>query len=110
MFDTIALLIPIVGFVCLVAIVRAIIDGRVKRRLAETQASEGMVRALVRADEAKRKHEALKWGLVMGLTGLALVIIELLNLGGEDPGAYGLLLGAAGAGLLLNHILQKRDA
>ncbi|RFF29499.1 hypothetical protein [Wenzhouxiangella sediminis] len=110
MFDIIALLIPIVGFICLVAIVRAVIDGRVKRRLAEMQASEGMVRALAQADEARRKHEVLKWGLVLGLTGFALVLIELFNLGSEDPGAYGLLLAAAGVGLLLNRVLQGRDA
>lgn len=109
MFDIIALLIPIVGFVCLVAIVRAVIDGRVKRRLAEMQASEGMVRALAQADEARRRHEVLKWGLVLGLTGFALFLIELFNLGSEDPGAYGLLLGAAGVGLLLSRTLQGRD-
>ncbi|MBY6204256.1 hypothetical protein [Halomonas denitrificans] len=109
MFDIIALLIPIVGFVCLVAIVRAVIDGRVKRRLAEMQASEGMVRELVRADLIKRRHELLKWGLLLGAIGLALVGIELLGLGSENPGTYGLLMGAAGAGLLVSRVLQGRD-
>lgn len=109
MFDIIAVLIPIVGFICLVAIVRAVIEGRVKRRLAEMQVSEDMVRALAEADAAKRQHEVLKWGLVLGLVGLALVLIELFGLGSEDPGAYGLLLGAAGFALVLNHVLQRRN-
>jgi hypothetical protein len=44
MDDILALLIPIVGFICLVVIVRAVIDGRLKRRLAETHASEELLR------------------------------------------------------------------
>ncbi len=109
MFDILALLIPIVGFVCLVAIVRAVIDGRVKRRLAETQASEAMVRALFEADAERRRQETLKWGLLLGGIGVALVMIELLGLGSDDPGGYGLLLGAAGVALLAHRVLQGRD-
>lgn len=109
MFDIIALLIPIVGFVCLFAIVRAVIDGRVKRRLAETQASEAMVRALFEADADRRRQETLKWGLLLGAIGLSLVVTDLLGLGGDDPGAYGLLLGAAGLALLVHRGLQGRD-
>jgi hypothetical protein len=109
MFDILALLIPIIGFVCLVAIVRAVIDGRLKRRLAETHASEELLRALAQADEASRRNGALKWGLVMLLTGSAFLAIQLFGLSSEDPGSYGLLLGAAGIGLLLHHTLQRRD-
>ena len=109
MDDILSLLIPIVGFICLVAIVRVVIDGRLKRRLAETHASEELVRALVEADDANRKQGTLKWGLVSGLTGVAFVLIELLDLGSEDPGSYGLLLAASGIGLLAHHFLQRRD-
>lgn len=109
MDDILSLLIPIVGFICLVAIVRTVIDGRLKRRLAETHASEELVRALAQADEANRKRSALKWGLIMGLTGLAFVLIELFDLGSEDPGSYGLLLAASGIGLLAHHFLQRRN-
>jgi hypothetical protein len=109
MDDILALLIPIVGFVCLVAIVRAVVEGRLRRRLAETHASEELVHALTQADVARRKHQSLKWGLILLLTGVAFGLIELFNLSSQDPGAYGILIGAAGLGLLILHFLQQGD-
>lgn len=108
MDDILSLLIPIIGFICLVAIVRAVVDGRLRRRLAETHASEELVRAIVEADQADRKQGAQKWGLVLVMLGMALGLVDLLELGSQDPGAYGLLLAAAGIGLLLHHMLQRR--
>ena len=108
MDDILSLLIPIVGFICLVAIVRAVVEGRLRRRLAETHASEELMRAIAQADEANRKHGALKWGLVLGWSGVAFGLIDALGLDCNDPGAYGLLLGAAGIALLLHHFLQQR--
>lgn len=107
MDDILSLLIPIVGFICLVAIVRAVVDGRLRRRLAETHASEELVRALAEADRDQRRHGALKWGLVLVASGLAFVLMEVFGLGSEDPAAYGLLLGCTGIGLLVHHVLQQ---
>lgn len=110
MDDILSLLIPMVGFVCLVAIVRAVETGRLRRRLAETHASEDLVRALAEADKASRRHGALKWGLVLVASGAAFVLIDVFGLGARDPAAYGILLVAAGAGLLLHHALQRQAA
>lgn len=109
MDDILSLLIPIVGFICLVAIVRIVIEGRLRRRLAETHASEELVRAIARADDANRKQAALKWGLILLLAGIAFTLIDLFGLGSQDPAAYGLLLCATGIGLLLHHLLLRRD-
>lgn len=109
MDDILSLMIPIVGFICLVAIVRAVVDGRLRRRLAETHASEELVRAITEADEANRKQGAQKWGLVLIMLGIALALIDVFDLGSQDPGAYGLLLAASGLGLLLHHLLQRRE-
>ena len=109
MDDFLSLMIPIVGFICLVAIVRAVVEGRLRRRLAETHASEELVRAMTDADKLNRKQGALKWGLVLAASGLAFVLIDLLGLDTQDPAAYGLLLVAAGVALLAHHLLQQRD-
>lgn len=109
MDDILSLLIPVVGFLCLVAIVRAVVDGRLRRRLAETHASEELVRAIAQADEANRKQAALKWGLLLIMAGVAFGLIDLFGLGSQDPAAYGLLLIFTGAGLLLHHFLQHHS-
>lgn len=107
MDDILSLLIPIVGFVCLVAIVRTVVDGRLRRRLAETHASEELVRALAEADRDYQRHGAQKWGIVLVATGAAFVLIDVFDLGSENPAAYGLLLGCAGLGLLVHYTLQR---
>jgi hypothetical protein len=108
MDDILSLLIPMVGFVCLVATVHVVVDGRVRRRLVETHANEELVRALAESERHARRSGALKWGLVLVASGFGFVVIHLLRLGSEDPAAYGLLLASAGAGLLAYHLLQRR--
>jgi hypothetical protein len=108
MDDIIALLIPIVGFICLVAIVHIVVDSRVRRRLVETHASDELVRALAESESDSRRSGALKWGLVLAAIGIGFVLIDVFALGSEDPAAYGLLLVSAGAGLLFYQLLQNR--
>lgn len=109
MDDILSLLIPIIGFICLVAIVRAVVEGRVRRRLAETHASEELVRAMAQADEISRRQTALKWGVLLIMAGVAFGLIDVFGLGSEDPGAYGVLLVSIGVGLLLHHFLQRHN-
>ncbi|ALT00243.1 DUF6249 domain-containing protein [Lacimicrobium alkaliphilum] len=109
MEDIIAVLIPIIGFVCLVVIIKAVLDSRLKRRLAETHASEELVRALTKADLDKRQHISLKWGILLVLTSIAFLLIEIFDLEAKDPGAFGILIGAIGLGLLVVHFLQRGE-
>jgi hypothetical protein len=107
MFDF-SLLIPIVFFLSIVAIIKIVMDARVRRRLTETHASEDLVRGLLEADEQNRRLSALKWGLVLVLMGLAFGLIDALGLKPDDPATYGLLMGAAGIGLLGYHLIGQR--
>jgi hypothetical protein len=107
MFDF-SLLIPIVFFLSIVAIIKIVMDARVRRRLTETHASEDLVRGLLQADEQNRRLSALKWGLVLVLMGLAFGLIDALGLNPDDPATYGLLMGAAGIGLLGYHLIGQR--
>lgn len=110
MEDIIALSIPIIGFFCLVLIVRAVLDSRDKRRFAETQTSEKLVQALADADLAKRKYSAQKWGLLFFSTGIGFIFIDVFQLSAKDPGAFGILVGAIGIGLLVLNYLQHKNS
>lgn len=110
MEGVIALLIPIALFFSVVAIIKIIVDSRLRRRLAETNASEDLIRAMMQSDDTHRRLSSLKWGMVLLLVGLAFGLISLLGLGSDDPGTYGLILGAAGLGMIGFHILGKRAA
>jgi hypothetical protein len=103
-----AYLIPITLFVCIVLSIKVIVDARVRRRIAETNPSEEAMKAMVAADEVSRKLSALKWGLVLTLLGVAFGIIDAANVSSEAPGAWGILLAAAGIGLLTYHALANK--
>ena len=103
------IVVPVVLFLCIVAVVKIIADTRLRRRLSETHASEELVKTMFLADEQNRRWGALKWGMVLTLLGLAFGLIDLLGLQPDSPATFGLLLGAAGIGMLGYHGVTKRD-
>lgn len=103
-----ALLVPITMVISTVAIIKIIVDSRLRRRLAETHASEDLIRAMLTADEQSRSQSALKWGIVLTVLGLAFGLIDLLSLDANDPATFGLLIGSAGVGMLGFHLLVAR--
>jgi hypothetical protein len=101
-------LIPMVLFISVVLAIKVIMDAKVRRRIAEANPSEDLVKAMLIADEQSRRLSALKWGLVMTVVGLAFGLISALRLSSDNPGSYGLLIGAAGVGMLAYHALANR--
>ncbi|MCK7594378.1 hypothetical protein [Pseudomarimonas salicorniae] len=102
-------LIPIVLFIAIAASIKFVMEYRFRRRLAETHASEDLVRAMLVADEQGRRTGALKWGIVLTLVGFAFGLIDLLGLGPDDPATYGFLIGSAGLGMLGFHFYSRQS-
>jgi hypothetical protein len=110
MFDD---LVPIAFFAFVafgaIGIAKTISDGRTRRRLIEAGASPELAAAIVSPPSGDPGlHESLKWGLVMGAVGLALVIIQFLPYQPSDPIVYGLVLLFAAAGLLGYYVAARR--
>ena len=105
----IAVFIPMVLFVCIVVAIKIVVESRLRRRLAETHASEDLVRAMLLADEQNRRLSALKWGMVMVLVGVSFGLIDVLDLRADDAATFGLLIGAAGLGMLGYHLIGQRQ-
>lgn len=103
-----ALLVPIVAILAIVMAIKIIVDSRLRRRLAETNASEDLIKSMLVADEQARRLSALKWGLVLTLIGLSFGLISALHLESDNPGTWGLLIGAAGIGMLAYHVIANR--
>ena len=102
------LLVPITAFICIVMAIKVIVEARLRSRMAETNASEDLVKSMLVADEQSRRLSALKWGLVLTLIGLAFGLISAMHLDSQDPGTWGLLIGAAGIGMLVYHAIANR--
>ena len=75
-------LIPITLFFSIALSIKFVVDGRFRRRLAETHASEDLVKAMLAADEVSRRHASLKWGIVLTAIGVAFVFAAVGAPGG----------------------------
>lgn len=102
--------VPIALFACIALSIKFVVDARVRRRLAETHASEELIRAMLQAEDQYRRVGALKWGIVLTLVGIAFGLIDGLGLDANDPATFGLLIGAAGAGMLGFHVISQRKS
>lgn len=108
MVDIIAMLIPMVLAACVVIAIRVVVNARLRRRLAETHASEELVRLMFLSDQENSRLASLKWGIVLVLTGIAFGIIDVTNLTYEDPASYGVIFAAIGLGMVGYHLLQRQ--
>lgn len=103
-------MIPMVLFVCIVMAIKVVVDARVRRQMMENHVDQDMIKSMLAADEQSRRLSALKWGLVLTLVGAAFGLIDVLHMRFDDdhPGALGLLIFAAGAGMLTYHAMANR--
>jgi hypothetical protein len=101
-------LIPIVLFVCVVMAIKIVVEARLRKRMVESHVSEDLVKSMLLADEQTRRLSALKWGLVLTSVGLSFGLISALHLDSNNPGSFGLLIGAAGVGMLAYHFIANR--
>ncbi len=103
-----AIFIPIVLFICITLAIKTIVDSRVRRRMVESHSSEELVRAILLADEQNRRMSALKWGVVLSVTGGAFLLIDALSLAADRPATFGIVIIAAGLGMLGFHWVSQR--
>jgi len=112
MFDT-GTVVPIafslsITFI-LVGITKVFSDGRTRRRLIEAGASPELARAIVAAPkDDPGLYSALRWGMLTGAVGLALILIQFLPFRAEEPIVLGVILVFAAAGLLGYYVSARR--
>ncbi len=112
MFDT-GTLVPIAFLLSiaftLVALTKVISDGRTRRRLIESRAAPELVRAIVTpAKEDLGLYSALKWGILTGAVGLALIVVQFLPYRPDQPIVLGVILVFAAAGLIGYYLSARR--
>ncbi|MGH7753068.1 MAG: DUF6249 domain-containing protein [Gemmatimonadales bacterium] len=93
----------------IVTVTRIISDGRMRRRLLEAGVTPELAKTLATPQpDDPGLFRALRWGIVLGSVGIALILIQFLPYRVDDPIAFGLILVFGGAGLLTYHVSARR--
>jgi hypothetical protein len=111
----VATVVPIALFVALgfiiIGVTRIVSEGRTRRRLIEAGATPELASAITAAPQGDAGlRAALQWGLVIGAVGIALIIIQFLPYGPDEPISLGIVLVFAAAGLLAYYVAGRRLA
>ena len=106
-------LVPIALFIAftftVVSVTRIVSEGRTRRRLIEGGNSPEVLRALTAAGQQDAGlHNALKWGLVMLALGVALIVVQFIPYGPDEPIAFGIVLVFVALGLLAYYAVGRR--
>jgi hypothetical protein len=102
------IIVPLAFFWMIVAIGRTIGETRIRRRLIENKATPEFAAAVMTESRADTREDSLKWGLLIGAVGVALIIVQFLPYQSDEPIALGVILVFGAAGLLAHYALTKR--
>ncbi len=92
-----------------VGVTKTISDNRIRRRLIETAATSEFATAILgTSQDDPGLYGALKWGILTGAIGVALIVIQFLPYRPEDPIMLGVILLFAAAGLLGYYVIARR--
>ena len=108
MYDIIAILIPIILAICILLAVRFVSDAKLRRHISDTQSDAEVIRALLESGDAPRQRSLHTWISTLISLGLAMMLLHWLQLGADDPLAYGLLFVASGLGLFLPQLMGRQ--
>ena len=107
--DLVPLVVPIAFLWSVMALARVISETRTRRRLIETKASPEVAAAVMSGGQGDLAlHDSLKWGLVVGAIGLALIVVQFLPYRSDEPIALGVVLVFGATGLLGYYAAARR--
>jgi uncharacterized protein DUF6249 len=101
------MMIPIVLFVCITYVIKAMLDARTRGKLIAANGSEELIRSLVQNEEQQRRHASIRWGVVLVCLAVGFALIEYFGWDDVTPGAVAVLLGATGVGNLITYYISR---
>ncbi|MGH8082571.1 MAG: DUF6249 domain-containing protein [Lysobacter sp.] len=102
------ILVPITLFICIVFAIKIVVDARFRSKLLQTGGAEDLLRSMAREEDIRRRHGALRWGIVMVLLAGGFAIIEGVGWRDANAGTIAVLLGAIGLGNLAYYFISRK--
>ena len=102
------ILVPITLFICITFAIKFVVDARFRSKLLQTGGAAELLRSLARDEDLRRRHGALRWGIVMVLLAGAFAIIEAAGWRELNAGTLAVLIGAVGLGNLAYYFISRK--
>jgi hypothetical protein len=106
------ILVPISLFICIAYSVRVCVDAMVRRRMVDAAGSPELIESVLRDESVRRRHSALRWGIVLTFLSLGFGVIQWLGWNWRDeihtPGLIAVLAAATGLGNLVFFLSARR--
>ena len=101
-------LIPITLFICIVYAIKSVVDARVRSKLIAANGSDELVRSMLLGEAHQRRHNSLRWGIVLTALAIGFFVIEAAGWTEVTPGVVGVLLAVTGLGNLGFYLTARK--
>ncbi|QWP78202.1 hypothetical protein J5226_07345 [Lysobacter sp. K5869] len=102
------ILVPITLFVSIVFALKIVVEARFRSKLLQTGGADELLRSMARDEDQRRRHGALRWGIVMVLLAVAFAIIQAAGWRDLNAGTLAVLIGAVGLGNLAYYVISRK--
>jgi hypothetical protein len=104
------ILVPISVFICIAYSVKVCVDAMVRRRMVDAAGSPDLIELVLRDESLRRRHSALRWGIVLTFLSVGFGVVQWLGWNWKDniPGLIAVLAGATGLGNLVFFMSARR--
>jgi|SRR5687767_4676220 len=99
---------PLLALAIIAWVIKVWIDARVRGKLASSNNSQELIRAMLENDQQARRLAPLRWGTVLIGLAIALALIDVAGWEQPTPATFAVLLGMTGLANLVAFILIDR--
>jgi len=101
-------LVPIVMFVCIAYVLKAVIDALTRLKLLRAGGSDELLRTIVQSEESQRRHASLRSGITFVALAIAFGGIQIADWHDITPGVIAWIAGAMGVANLAFFAISRR--
>jgi len=87
---------------------KTIVDARSRTKLLQSNPHQGLVEAILKGEERRRRQSALRWGIVLVFVAAGFGIVEIMGWTRPSAGVIAVLLGATGFGNIVSYLVCRK--
>jgi hypothetical protein len=87
---------------------KIIVDARSRTKLLQSNPHQGLVEAILKGEERRRRQSALRWGIVLVSLAVGLGIVEIMGWTRPSAGLFAVLLGTTGLGNIASYLVCRK--